>query len=288
MTRREFGLAVVAGSSLGAAVPTGGVLIGVQGWSFRDRPLDAAIQATKDAGVPAMELGWNHIEPPKLSRAEMREWRLTVPLDNFRQIREKFQAARVRIVGYSATLRKDFTDKEIERTFQFASALGVDTITTSTNVSMAERLDTYAVKHKMRVGFHNHSRVAPDEFTGPDDLAKAMAGRSKYIGINLDVGHFWAAGFDPVPYIREHHARIWSLHLKDRKRDQGPDFPFGQGDTPLKEVLLLVKRERNPIPSFIEWEIKGGDPVASVRQCYAWCRGILTGQADPALKPPST
>lgn len=277
-TRRKFGFTLLAGAgsaSLRAAGGDQGVLIGVQGWSFRDRPLDEAIRATKQAGLPAMELGWNHIEPPRISRAEMRDWRLSVPLENFERIREKFKASDVKIVGYSATLRKDFTDEEISRTFQFASALGVDTITTSTNVSMAERLDPYAVRSKMRVGFHNHSRVRADEFTTPDDFATALHGRSQYIGINLDVGHFWAAGFDPVAFIRENHARIWSLHLKDRKRDQGPDYPFGEGDTPLRETLLLLKRERYPIPSFIEWEIKEGDPVAAVRQCYEWCQRVL-------------
>jgi sugar phosphate isomerase/epimerase len=277
-TRREFGVALLtsAGSaSLWAAGATRGVLIGVQGWSFRDRSLDDAILATKQAGLPAMELGWNHIEPLRLSRAEMQNWRLTVPLENFQRIRDKFKAAGIRIVGYSATLRKDFTDEEIARTFQFASALGVNTITTSTNVSMAERLDSYAVKNKMRVGFHNHSRARADEFTTPDDFAAALRGRSEYMGINLDVGHFWAAGFDPVAFIRANHARIWSLHLKDRKHNQGSDFSFGQGDTPLREVLLLLEREQYRIPAFIEWEIQEGDPVAAVRQSYEWCQHVL-------------
>ncbi|HVT93375.1 MAG TPA: TIM barrel protein [Bryobacteraceae bacterium] len=278
-TRRQFSGALLAGVSsapLWAAGEIQGVLIGVQGWSFRDRPVDDAIRATREIGIPAMELGWNHIEPPHVSRDEMRNWRLTVPLEEFQRIRRKFKAAGIRIVGYSATLRKDFTDEEIERTFQFAAALGVNTITTSTNVSMAERLDPYAVKHKMRVGFHNHSRFKADEFVRPEDFAAALGGRSDYLGINLDIGHFTAAGFDPADFIRQHHARIWSLHLKDRKRNQGPDAVFGEGDTPLREVLLLLKKERYRIPGFIEWENQDGDIVAAVRRCFEWCRGVLT------------
>jgi len=247
-TRRGFALTLLSGRAWAATRPANagkGVLIGVEGWSFRDRPLEAAIRATVDVGLDAMELGWNHVEPSGLSRNDMRAWYLSVPLDNFRRIRDRFQAAGVRIVGYSATLRKDFADAEIEKTFQMASALGVDTITTSTNVSMAARLDEY--------------------------------GRSRYIGINLDVGHFWAAEFDPVAFTRQHHARIWSVHLKDRKRNQGPDFPFGQGDTPLREFLLLVQRKKYGIPCFIEWEITEGDLVAAVRKCAEYCRGVLSG-----------
>jgi sugar phosphate isomerase/epimerase len=262
-----------------SAAGTAGLLIGVQGWSFRDRPLDQAIRATIDAGLGAMEVGWNHLEPSGLSREETRKWRLSVPLDTFTRIREQFRAAGVKIVGYSATLRSDFTSGEIARTFQFASALGVDTITTSTNVSMAETLEAYGAKHRMKVGFHNHSRIRPDEFATPDDFSAALRGRSRYLGINLDVGHFWAAGFDPVSFIRTNHSRIWSIHLKDRKQNQGPDFPFGQGDTPLREILLLLKREQYGIPAFIEYEIKGGDPVAGVRQCFEYCRRVLA-EAD--------
>jgi sugar phosphate isomerase/epimerase len=276
ISRRAFAAGATLSTVLAGKPKAGGVVIGVQGWSFRDRSLEQAIQATRDAGLDAMEFGWNHVEPPKLSREEMRNWRLTVPLDNFKKIRAKFKAGGVRIIGYSATLRKDFTDQEIDRTFLFARTLGVNTITTSTNVSMSERLDAFAMKHKMRVGFHNHSRVRPDEFTTPADFAAAMAGRSPYMGINLDIGHFFAAGFDPVAFIREHHDRIYSLHLKDRKREQGPDYPFGKGETPVREVLLLLKKERYPIPGFIEWENKEGDVVAAVRECGAWSRAVLS------------
>ena len=80
---------------------------------------------------------------------------------------------------------------------------------------------------------------------------------SQYFKVNLDIGHFTAANYDAVAYIREHHAKITNLHLKDRKKNQGDNVPWGQGDTPIREVLQLLKRERWPIPADIEYEYRG-------------------------------
>lgn len=252
-----------------------GVRLGVQGWSFRDRGLDAAIQATVEAGLSYFELGFNHVEPAGLSREALREWRVKTPLAEFHKIRRKFQNAGVVITGYSYPFRKDYTEAEFERGFEITRALGTDVLTTSTNLSLVPRLSPLAERYKIKVGLHNHSRILEDEFATPDDFRKALAGASPLVGINLDAGHFTAAGFDPLAFLAEHHQRIYSIHLKDRKKNQGPDCPFGQGDTPVKGILLLLKEKRYPIPAVIEWEPKTIDPLVGVRQCAEYCRKVL-------------
>jgi sugar phosphate isomerase/epimerase len=104
---------------------------------------------------------------------------------------------------------------------------------------------------------------------------EALRGTSHYTGINLDIGHFVAANFDPLAFIEKHHARIFSLHLKDRKKNQGADVRFGEGDTPIREVLQLLKRRKWDIPSVVEFESKSADPVAEVGMCLDYCRRAL-------------
>src|SRR5439155_12731664 len=132
-----------------------------------------------------------------------------------------------------------------------------------------------AKRYKMRVGLHNHSVIRPDEITTPDDFAAALRGRSDYITITLDIGHFTAAGFDPALWLRRNQSSVLSLHIKDRKKNEGPNVPFGQGDTPIAEVLRYTRDKAPHIPALIEYEYKGQDPVVEVTKCFQYCRTAL-------------
>jgi hypothetical protein len=128
-TRREFGKITLAGLPLSLALGANvsgveGVRIGVQSYSFRTLPLDAAIKAMSDIGIGECELFAGHVEPappsrprgpqPKAAEApatqtepkkagegpvrnrreELRNWRLTVPMDHFKGIRLQLQLQR--------------------------------------------------------------------------------------------------------------------------------------------------------------------------------------------------
>jgi sugar phosphate isomerase/epimerase len=156
-----------------------------------------------------------------------------------------------------------------------AKALGVNRLTASSTVSVTKRVAPVAAKHKMMVGMHGHDNLDdPNEFARPASFEAAMK-ESKWIGLNLDIGHFIAAGYDPVEYLKKFHERTVTLHIKDRKKNQGPNMPFGQGDTPVKDVLTLLKEKRWKIPANIEYAYKGGDTVVEVKKCYEFCRNIL-------------
>ncbi len=288
-TRRQFGrfAAGAAGVFIGAPLTAApeinstikGVTIGAQSYSFRDRPLDAAIQGFKDAGLGLCEMWQGHMEAGhgkgEGGREELRKWRLSVSLDEFEAAGKKFREAGINLYAYNLSFKDDFTDAEIERGFEMAKALGVKVMTASANVSTAARIDPFAKKHKMRVGMHNHSRIHENEFATPDDFERARKGKSDYIAINLDIGHFTAANFDAVDYIRKHHDDIVTLHLKDRKKNQGDNVPFGQGDTPIKEVLALLRQRKSTLPANIEYEYKGADSVDEVRKCFQYCKHAL-------------
>jgi sugar phosphate isomerase/epimerase len=290
ISRRDAGKLLVAGCA-GAMVPAGklfgaakinsvirGVQLGAQSYSFRDRPLDACIDAFREVGLGECELFEGHVEPAGVKGADLTKWRVETPASFFKDVRKKFDDAGILLYAYNYSFRKDFSDAEIEHGFLAAQAMGLKYITASSNVSMAPRVDKYAAKYKIMVGFHGHDQTSkPDEFSTPDTFARAMQGASPYIGINLDIGHFTAAGGDAVAYLTEHHAKIVTVHLKDRKKNHGDNLPFGQGETPIVEVLHLLRDKGWKIPANIEYEYgkPGMDTLAEVKKCFAYCKHAL-------------
>ena len=298
MTRREFGvlaLGALALPRLTAAQTVGGVRLGVQTYSFRELPRTpggdasaAIIGAMQSLGLTECELWSPQIEPAaaggrgrtpeqiREAREALRTWRIQTPLDHFRGIRNAFAKAGASIYAFNYSFGNDFSDEEINRGFEIARALGAEIITASTTFSVAKRVAPFAEKHKMAVAMHNHSNTKdPNEFATPESFAAAMA-LSKYFKVNLDIGHFTAANYDPVAYMREHHAGITNLHLKDRRKDQGDNTPWGTGDTRIREVLALMKREKWPIRAYIEYEYRGTDgAVAEVKKCFDYAKSAL-------------
>jgi len=315
-TRRGLGrLAVTTLSALrvlSADSHIGGVRIGAITYCFRTMPdLDDAIKAMVKLGIGEAELMSDHAEtfagaprpqrrpdeeggPPQggmtperreafraamRARAdEMRKWRLTAPVDKYKDVRKKFDDAGIDLALLCFNMNERTTDDEIEYGFQMAKALGVRAISTSTQVTVSKRIAPFAEKHQLMVGFHGHDNTSnPNELSTPESFTAAIS-YSKFHGVNLDIGHFTAANFDAVAFIREHHARITNLHVKDRKKDHGPNVPFGEGDTPIKEVLRLMAREKYSFPANIEFEYRvppGSDVVAEVGKCMKYCKDAL-------------
>ncbi len=294
-SRRQFGQLALAGGAAALAWPNAAlaahkVRIGVQSYSFRTLSLEDALKAMKDIGLAECELWSGHLEPkptmvpdpnggrprpPEGWRDELRSWRLTAPVVRFRDVRNEFQAAGVALQAYNISFNESFSDLEIEKGFEQAQTLGVKLITASSTLKTVPRLVPFAEKFKIKVAMHNHSNVKdPNEFATPESFAAALA-QSKQFAINLDIGHFVAAGFDPIAYITTNHKRITNLHLKDRKKDQGDNVPWGEGDTPIKDVLQLLVKNKYDIPVNIEYEYKGEDPVAEVKKCYEFVKAAL-------------
>jgi len=273
----------------------GGVRIGVQTYSFRELARTpggdataAIIAAMTNTGLTECELFAPQIEPAsglgrgataderQKAREAVRRWRLETPLDHFRGIRKQFAAAGLSIAAYNTSPDASYTDEEIDRGFEITKALGAGFITSSTNIAVAKRIAPIAARHQMVVAMHGHSNTSdPNEFATPESFATALA-MSKYFKINLDIGHFTAANYDAVAYLREHHADITNLHLKDRKKNQGDNVPWGQGDTPITQVLQLLKKEKWPVRAYIEYEHKGeAGAVAEVRTCVDYVKRAL-------------
>ncbi len=261
-----------------AAASDLGIVLGTQSYSFRDRSLDEAIKAMNQLGLTSCELWQGHVEPKEFmrNRDNIKSWRSTVSMNEFKAIRDKFEKAGIVIQAYSSGFKDNITDEEIDFVFRLAQALGTNTITSSATVNVMKRVDPFARKYKTKVGMHNHSNLTdPNQFATPDSFMRAMQGNSDYIRINLDIGHFTAAGFDAVDFLRKNHEKIVCIHIKDRKKNLGDNVPLGEGDTPIVEVLQMIRDNKWPIPANIEYEYKGDDTVVEVKRCIDYCKNAL-------------
>ena len=312
LTRRNFGKLAISAVPIARAVAgidsrTEGVQLGVQSYSFRDLSFNDALKAMVADGLGLCELFDPHISdghldkaplpprpagaPPmgpadfarmrndparKVKREETRQWRASVPLSYFEGIKKRFDEAGIKLYAYNYSFSADMTDEEIDRGFQFAKALGVKFITASTTIPVAEKVAPFADKHKMIVAMHGHSDLKdPNQFAKPESFAKAKA-MSPYFKTNLDIGHFTAANFDAIDYIQKNHEDILLIHLKDRKKDEGQNTVWGEGDTPIGPVLRLLRDKKWDIPACIEYEYKGeqSSPV-EVKKCLEFAEKQL-------------
>lgn len=281
-TRRQFtsGLATAAaGLALrtGAAEKPkgsafGGVQVGVQSYTFRKFDLDRMIAAMRSIGLGSVELWNGHLDPAKASD------------DEFKAVRRKLDAAGLMVSAYCANFPTDASDEHIERAFKGAGLLGTSVMTSSVEKPILDRIDARCLKYKVRFGLHNHylgdSWFKGDKaqnFEGPADFLDALKGRSEYLAINLDIGHFSAAGHDPVAFFKEHHDRIVSLHVKDRDKDAEHTYRrFGDGATPIVEVMKLARQVGFRYAANIEYEMDEDNPTEGVRQSFEYVKRALT------------
>lgn len=305
-SRRDFGKIAAAALPLSFAGPVfgakvnsrvNGVLLGTQSYSFRDLSLEDAIKGMVSAGTGACELFAPHIEAPALGKApaiagrgrgpqdpavrdkareELRKWRTTVDAGYYKGVKKQFDDAGIQLLAYNYSFNDSMTDEEIDRGFLAAKAMGVNTITASTTVPVAKKVVPFAEKHKIMVAMHGHSDLKdPNQFAKPESFEAALA-MSKLYRINLDIGHFTAAGYDPVDYLEKHHDKIVILHLKDRKKNEGDNMVWGEGETNIKGVLQLLKKNKWPIPALVEYEYRGtGTSTEEVKKCMDYARKAL-------------
>ena len=285
-----------------------GVLVGSQTYSFRAMQADpkSIIEAFKTIGLFSAELMSNHAEAlagipalPNFGRgggggrgtpltpeqqAEQKaaqdaqsKWRMSTSPATWAAVRKMWNDAGVEVRYLTFNMGGNTTDEMIEYGMQMAKGLGVRAITTSTSVSMTPRIAPFADKHNMIVAVHGHADIKnPDQISTEETFLKCFAA-SKNIWANLDIGHYTAAGLNPVEFLQKHHGRITNLHVKDRKNlaNGQANVPFGQGDTPIKEVLQLLKKNKWDIAANVEFEYMPNEPLVEMPKCLQYIREAL-------------
>ena len=238
-----------------------------------DRCVKLNISAVEMRSQPVESfLGSPAADGQKADAAEVRTFRTALKMDRVAPFRRKFEDAGVMIEVVKFDGLYNMSDAEVDYCFNLARALGARAISCEIDVTHTQRIGQFADKHKLMVGYHGHASTTPEHW-------EAAFSQARYNGANLDLGHFLAGNnTSPVPFLKQHHARITHVHVKDRKLKEGPNMPFGQGDTPIKEALQTIRDNKWPIQATIEFEYPvpaGSDRMIELAKCVEYCRQAL-------------
>jgi sugar phosphate isomerase/epimerase len=300
-SRRDFARVALGAAPLAAAVAgidskVRGVQFGLQTYVFtlsgpRTGILDTVIQSMVDCGLGECEAYAPVLEPGDLSdrsrsqtasaedraqaRDELTKWRASVPLEYYQGIRKRFNAAGIDIWSYTSNFGA--TDDDINRAFDQAKALGAKLITTSARMTMLKRVAPFAEKQGILVGLQgnpNMNGTNPDQIGKPEQYLEGVA-ISKQYRICLDVGDATGGGWDALKFITEHPEPIAMIYVKDRKKDN-TSVPFGEGDTPLKAILQLIRDKRYNIRCYMDCDYKtDGTRAEAVKKSYEYSKAAV-------------
>jgi sugar phosphate isomerase/epimerase len=250
--------------------------LGISAVELRSQPVERFLGVPAELVAAASGGGRGRTPEQAAARAKaieaLRGWRVAVPMERVRAFRKRYEDAGVliEIVKFDAAYAR--SDDELDYCFELAKNLGARAISCEIDVPQTKRVGTFADRHQMMVGYHGHAE------TGPADWEQAFS-HAAHNGANLDLGHFVAGGHgSPIPFMKQHHARITHVHVKDRLRDDGANVPFGQGHTPIVEALRLIRDNRWNIQATIEFEYpvpEGSDRMREIGKCVDYCRTAL-------------
>ena len=285
----------------------GGVQIGVITYSWRSMPSSAEdiLKYCIEGQISSIELMGNVAEdyagipemparPPRgveqsdeereayemvrdAAIVSQKEWRLSNNMEKYKELRKMYNDAGVNIhIVKFAPAR--WSDEEIDYAFKAAKVMGAKGITNEIGIEACKRLGNFAEKHDMLAIYHNHGQPGQPGFSFDDFLAYSPNNM-----LNFDAGHYFGAtGEHPNKIIERLHDRIFSIHLKDKTgKNSDPantNRPWGEGETPIADILNLLKEKNWPIYCDIELEYKvpeDSDAQKEVIKCVQFCKNIL-------------
>jgi sugar phosphate isomerase/epimerase len=204
------------------------------------------------------------------ARSALRTWRLQAPAALFEDMRARIAAAGITVHACALACNDSFSDEEIDATFRQVKALGVSTVSSPLTMATARRLAPFAERHQIAVAIHNQMDGTAADAIDTPAIKQALA-LSPAFTLKLDIGNLTASNCDAVAELREHRSRVSYVLVRDRLRNGGASQPFGEGDTPIRSVLDVLKASAPAIPALIEYDYVGlRSPVDELKASLAY------------------
>lgn len=140
-----------------------------------------------------------------------------------------------------------------------------------------------AKKHQLQFAYHNHAfewgqmngkRVFDVMFSNTDP---------KLVQFEADVFWLSVGGVNPVKFLEEHKGRVPLVHLKDKAQEQQVQYnenvpketfkEVGNGSLDMPAIIKAAQRAGTQY-FFVEQDQTPGDPLASLKQSFAYINGL--------------
>ncbi len=217
----------------------------------------------------------SYVNSRMIAQRELLNWRRSAPMGKFTELGEMFRDGGVEINMLRLGSPNWFSE-DIDYAYQAAKAIGAQGISFDLSSNSARVMAPFASEHDLLNGMHNLQQIKAHEFSFDEFLDHSPNNM-----LNLDIGNYVAVfGASPVPVIEKYHGRISHVHLKDYTGPESGNesVPWGEGDTPIIEVLQLLRDERYPIPALIELEYpipEGSSRMEEMQKCLQYCKVAL-------------
>lgn len=235
--------------------------LAIQAWSFNRFTLNQALDQIKQTGVKYLEMypgqkigggieGTTHFKMPKSTQ---------------KQLKNLLNRKGIRLVNYGVATCDNAKDWEI--LFQFAKAMGIETITSEPRFEDMKLVDQLANKYQVNLAIHNHPKDT--RYWHPDIVLKSLKGCSQRIGACCDNGHWMRSSISPVDGYEQLKDHIISLHFKDMNAFGDPQahtVPFGTGKHNIKQTLQKLDAINFKGVFTIEYEHNWKNPLPDIKQ----------------------
>ena len=238
--------------------------LGVQAYTFHKFSLQEAIDKAHELQLKYVEVYYGQ----PLGKDIEGKMDFRMDKETQKKVLTYAKSKGVKIVASGVISCKD--EAEWKELFDFAKAMGIETITCEPAYEHLKYIDELANQYEIDVAIHNHPK--PSNYWEPELFLKAVEGLSDRIGACADVGHWKRMGVEPVEALKMLEGRLKMFHFKDVKaKEEGEaeqhDVILGAGVCNVEGILKELKRQNFKGMFSIEYEYNWENSVPDIKQC---------------------
>jgi inosose dehydratase len=241
---------------------------GLATYSLAKMPVEGVIEALKPLEVTAVSLYKSHAP-----------WADGTP-EQCRAAVQKFKDSGITVTS-TGMIELPNDEAVIRKALENVKAAGLHTfcgwLKRTDSLPLVDKL---LKEYDLKVAIHNHGPT--EELATGLDVWKAVQPYDHRVGLCLDVGHGFRAGENPADTIRQCHARLYEVHLRDTAATGGtmkdPEpVVVGHGRLDFHSIISALLEVKYSWQAELEYEKKEDNRLPGIAESVGYLRGMAAG-----------